>query len=135
MKLPFRSPRRHQQRGFTLLETLLAFAIVGLVLGGSYSLSIRSATKLNTTKERYLATEFARSLLDEFIYTTAPPAGTGRYKNVWDWEISSAQVPGLRTTALDPHFAFYEVTAKITRTNSPDLDPIVLKRVAARRAQ
>lgn len=135
MKLLSNRSGRSAKQGFTLLETLLAFAIASLVLAGVYTVSARSLTTFNTAQERYFATELARSLLDEIAYANAPMADTGQYKQAWNWEISSTQVSGLRTTPLDTHFAFYEVTAIVSLPKRVDLEPVELTRVITRRAQ
>ncbi|MEX0301155.1 MAG: prepilin-type N-terminal cleavage/methylation domain-containing protein [Leisingera sp.] len=132
--MPFNSVLRHRERGFTLLETVLAFAVLGMVLSGLYTVSARSTRQLADARNTFLAGEFAQSMLEQYILTTPPPPSSGTYKRTWDWQISEQQVSGLQPTSLDKHFAFYEVSVVVTRHGLPDSPSAVLSRTVAREA-
>ncbi|WP_082015894.1 type II secretion system protein [Leisingera sp. ANG-M7] len=133
-RLPSSPLPRHWQRGFTLLETVLAFAVLGMVLSGLYTVSARSAGRLADARNTYLASEFARSMLDQYILATPPPSSSGTYRQTWDWEITEQRLGGLQPSSLDKHFAFYEVSVVVTRHGLSDTRPAVLSRTVARKA-
>lgn len=134
MKLPFKLRRRKSQAGFTLLETLLSFAIVSLVLAAGYTAASQLSVKQTELRQKFLATEFARAVLEEYLAEGTSLDTTGRYKDAWAWEISETPVPGFFTTSLDDQFDFLRVTSKVSILGKSQPQFVELHRVIARRS-
>lgn len=124
---------RSHSAGFTLLEAMLAFAMLGMVLAATYSLSVRSMRQQIEVRQDYELTAMARAILDEYVltYPTMPTSGT--YKDVWDWQITEAPQDVLEPTDYDYYFEFVRITALVEKKRS-DSAPIELSTVVARRA-
>ena len=108
------SPRRgKRQRGFTLIEVLVAFAVAALVLSvllPTFSAGLGAASRAKAVTE---ATLLAESSLDA-IGTTIPLA-PGRLDDVYDgryrWHAEIAARPDLAAATLP--VAPYEVTVTV----------------------
>lgn len=91
------STRLVDQRGFSLLEMLVAMAILGLALGALYQ-AAGGATRNVRTAERYAyGVELARSLVAN--YTLVPAQGvddTGTTAAGYEWRVSSTRRPAQR---------------------------------------
>ena len=85
---------RRAQRGFSLLEMLVAMAILGLALGALYQ-AATGATRNVRTAERYAyGVELARSLVAS--YGMVPAAGVdeaGETPGGYQWQVNSALRP------------------------------------------
>jgi len=124
---------RSRSAGFTLLEAMLAFAMLGMVLTATYSLSIRSMRQQIEARQDYELTAMARALLDEYVLTYPVMPTSGTYKDVWDWRIIEAPQDVLEPTDYDYYFEFVRITA-LVRKKTFDSAPIELSTVVARRA-
>lgn len=87
-----RSTERGRQRGFSLLEMIVAIAILALALGSLYQ-AASGATRNVRTAERYAyGVELARSLLAE--NTLVPTGGvqsSGETPSGYRWEVNSSR--------------------------------------------
>ena len=95
-------PSLGSQRGFSLLETVVAIAILGIALGGLYS-AASGATRNVRADERYAyAVELGRSLLAD--HNQIPRSGvrdSGVTAGGFNWQVSSRPAP-LGRSGLDP---------------------------------
>jgi general secretion pathway protein I len=99
-----REPRR-DQKGFSLLEAMVAISILGIALGGLYS-AASGATRNVRADERYaFAVELGRSLLADNVQV--PGAGmsdNGVTAGGFKWSVSTRPAPlgrsGLEQGAL-----------------------------------
>ena len=84
----------NKNKGFTLVEVLVAVAILGLVAAGSLRLMIISSRTLSEVEEtRELLNEARKIQLDFLTNDTKPTSGTeGKYK--WDVREDSWPVLG-----------------------------------------
>ena len=69
---------RYKQAGDTLVEIMLAIAIVGMVLGASYATATRALRTGRFAQEQTEALKLAESQLEKvkYIATTSPAPGT-----------------------------------------------------------
>ena len=92
---------RQQQRGFSLLEAMVAISILGIALGGLYS-AASGATRNVRADERYaFAVELGRSLLADNIQV--PKSGisdNGVTAGGFKWSVSTRPAP-LGRSGLD----------------------------------
>lgn len=82
------------QRGFSLLETMVAIAILGIALGGLYS-AASGATRNVRADERYAyAVELGRSLLADHIQVPRSGFGNnGVTAGGFKWSVSTRPAP------------------------------------------
>ncbi|WP_282092530.1 PulJ/GspJ family protein [Epibacterium ulvae] len=131
--MPSKKPLRSSNAGLTLLEVMLAFAIMGMVLATSYSLSIRLMSQQISTQEEYELSVVARAVLEEYILTYPKMPMFGSYENTWDWRIEEKPQEVLEPTDYDYYFEFIHITAQIRKRNSNTRN-LGLSTVVARRA-
>ena len=87
----------NKNKGFTLLEVLVAVAILGLVAAGSLRLMIISSRTLIEVEEaRDLLNEARKIQLDFMTNDTKPTSGTENNKYKWDikegvWSVLDGQ--------------------------------------------
>lgn len=82
-----------QSRGFTLLELLVAFAIMGIALGMIYRATASSARNVGEVEQYTRANELAESLLA--LHDAVPPFGwseSGQSAGL-NWQARSAPYP------------------------------------------
>ena len=118
MKLFSERTRRVRVQGFTLLETMIAMACLGIVLGSIYSLSTNLTRKQLEAKTEYELTMMARALLDEYVVTFPLMPTSGVYKDTWDWVIVENPQDVLEPTMHDHHFDFVAVSVHVKRRGS-----------------
>jgi len=86
-----------RQRGFTLLEVLLAFVVLAAALGILLSMLSRGLHQVTQSQAETEASLYAQSLLDQVgtIEALAPGVSTGHFGARYRWrlEISPAQDP------------------------------------------
>ncbi len=82
------------QRGFSLLEMIVAIAIMGLSLGVLYQSVGGSSRSVRTAEQYAYAVNIAESLLAE--YAVVPDSGLelqGEVNELYRWQVSASQVP------------------------------------------
>lgn len=107
-----RSPG-NSDAGFTLVEVLVAFAIVSLCLASLYSALALHSSQIAVTDMHRQTLAFARTHLDSFG-ESLPAEGsptTGRYPNGTRWQLSirAVSVDGAIDAASRPFFVALEV--------------------------
>ncbi len=116
--MPSDSSRRSPVRGFSLLETLISTACLGVVLVGVYSISTRLSRSLVDAKSEYELTMMVRALLNEYTITYPAMPTYGIYKDRWEWEIREVTEQGLKPTKHDHYFKFVKIILTISQVNS-----------------
>lgn len=98
--------RRHPRQGFTLIEVVVALAIVGWVLGSTLSLVKQYADQRIQMRERFLAGQVAWNILmDEYRAEKGllAPNETGRRftegevlsaREMWQWQLETEPALG-----------------------------------------
>lgn len=96
-----RADRGRAQAGFSLLEMMVAMAILGLALGALYQAST-AATRNVRVDERYAyAVEIARSLVAEHV--VVPPTGLtrrGETAGGFRWQVAAQPLARSRGSSL-----------------------------------
>lgn len=82
-----RRNRVPSQRGFTLLEVLVAFVITALALGALYPIYVKGAAALDLARDYPLALSIAQSKLAEATLPDVPQQG--RELDRFDWNLST----------------------------------------------
>ena len=97
------APEYARQRGFSLLEMVVAMAILGLALGALYQAST-AATRNVRVDERYAyAVELARSLVaDSAIVPAEGVRRQGETGSGFEWEMRAEPLPRSRDSRLAP---------------------------------
>jgi prepilin-type N-terminal cleavage/methylation domain-containing protein len=99
--------RRRRDAGFTLLETLVAVAVLAMVLGGVMGTLGWSMRTQTLRLERAWLAELNRSVLEAYLRQPDPAARTGSAPPDWRWRISDVPVTqdngttGLREVTVD----------------------------------
>lgn len=112
---------------------MLAFAMLGVVLVTTYSLSVRSIRQQIEARQGYELIEMARAVLDEYVLTYPEMRTSGSYKDTWDWQITEERQEALESTDYDYYFEFVRITAFVKRKASKN-EPVELSTIVARRA-
>lgn len=105
--------RPHHQRGFTLLEILVAFMLLALVGGALLQLFQGGLRNLDSSAEITHAALLAKSKLTELsaLGEVQPGNDSGRFDDRYRWEL--ALEPYLETDALLPESAQQPLRATI----------------------
>ncbi len=134
MNLRSEKNRRSLVAGFTLLEAIMSLALVGVILGTIYNLSIRSLRVQVEAQQEHELAQMAKAVLDEYLLTYPRMASTGTYKNTWRWQIEERAEPYLEQPANDRVFEIIRVTVRVTRTEGTS-EPFEMFTVTARKAK
>lgn len=104
--------RRRPDGGFALLDTMIAFAIVSLVIVAGYTAASSALSQGTRVAERYALSEFAAAVLVQYVVTYPDTPADGTYRNRFAWRIVERPfVPaGLAQSGLDIHYRAVEVT-------------------------
>lgn len=123
MNLPFEktaTATRSGRSGFTLIEVMIAFAIVALVLTTvAVTLSGAATQQTNRLRELWLS-EFARSVLDEYAETGPGMPPSGQAKGGWYWEVGEKAASPNPPGPLDQDLGYVAVTARVWNVAAPD---------------
>jgi len=108
MPVTLRTSHYHS-RGFTLLEVIVAFAILALSLGVIYQIFGQSLKAADLSEQYTEATIVAQSLLAEVGVTSPLEAGTqdGQIENVYQWQVITQLLAEPTSDEITP--ASYEV--------------------------
>ncbi|MCC5810748.1 MAG: type II secretion system minor pseudopilin GspI [Ectothiorhodospiraceae bacterium] len=104
-------PPRHSQRGFTLLEVIIALTIVGVAFAGLMAAMMQSTGNVTHTRDRVLSHWVASNVLTELQvmqeWDTGTLEGEMRMGEIdWYWEatIQNTQNPRLRRVDVSVYF-------------------------------
>lgn len=101
---------RNRRRGVSLIEAMVAMAILALVLGAALSGTGWTVGQVAARTDRAWLSELARSVADEYTVTRDPTLLQGEAGPDWRWRIDErAQDDGLT-----------EVTVTAWRSLAPD---------------
>jgi general secretion pathway protein I len=99
--------------GFTLIEVLVAFAIVSLCLASLYSALAAHSSQIAVTDMHRQTLAFARTHLESFGEALPAEGGatTGRYPNGMRWQLSvrAISADGATDSPARPYFVLLEV--------------------------
>lgn len=125
--------RRHPSAGFVLFDALVAFAIAAIVLTVLLTLLPRGSTRQSERVNRYLTTEFAFSVLEEYRVTFPKMLAEGEDPSGWSWSVIETK-GNVQDSAADPLIVYADVTVRAWHRDRPDLQA-TLKATVARRSE
>lgn len=128
-----RTPIRIGNRGFTILEAMVSFVLLGIFLSLVYSQWSRGIQQQAESKKRYELSAMGDAVLDEYITTYPHMAASGQYMNTWSWKVTETAEAALMATKQDTHFKFVRITVKIRQTGTTD-EPFTAFTIVARPA-
>ena len=133
IRAPSNSFYTTRTQGFSLLEMVVAVAILGLSLSVLYQ-SIGGATRIVRTDEKYAyAVELARSLLaDNAVVPVAGYRNTGETSGGFQWSVDASPVELPEVSALEPGSLQY-IDTRVSWTNGERRREVVLTSVVAGR--
>ncbi|WP_040844572.1 type IV pilus modification PilV family protein [Thiorhodococcus drewsii] len=107
--------RMRAQRGFSLLEVLVAFAILAISLGVLMQIFSRSTLTAVTTSQYSQAASLAESLLQDvgIDIPLTEGATSDRSEDGFDWEVTIVRVEFNEDAFLDPPATPYRVNATV----------------------
>lgn len=107
------SPAGDDEAGFTLIEVLVAFAIVSLCLASLYSALAGHSRQVTVTDMHRQTLAYARTHLDSFgeSLSVQDSPMTGRYPNgtLWRLSVRAISIGGATDAAARPFFVALEV--------------------------
>lgn len=118
MLLPFRATREGKA-GFTLLETLIAFAIGTLVVSTGFVVVGQALIRQAQLEARLELSQFARATLTEYIVTHPLMAKSGTYGEVWSWKIKEQPLPSPPLDEIGLPIRYVDVTITVRRIGEP----------------
>ena len=120
--------RRGGDAGFTLVETVVAFAILSLVMTTAVQIIGGGSARMRMGQDRSTALAHAQSQLAVFSVGEKLPVGrsTGAFEDGFEWRLSVSPLPGSAPfdAALSPFLAELSVNAP-----GPDSPRVVLKTI------
>jgi prepilin-type N-terminal cleavage/methylation domain-containing protein len=108
------------ERGFTILESLIALAIAAMAIGMVYQSTTQNLLRSNAIKTEYEMTEFAASLLAEDT-VTHNVAGSGSYGDKWSWKLTRTPAKGMPKTPFDNKVFIERITVTVSQNNQTDI--------------
>jgi prepilin-type N-terminal cleavage/methylation domain-containing protein len=114
--LPTARRRKRQAQGFTLIEVLVAFVILGVASVALYRGFSSGLSGIGAAAERTVAVLHARSKLDEvgIVIPLEPGEVSGTFEDGLAWSVAIAPfVSVTEEAALDLPMAVYEVNVTV----------------------
>ncbi len=118
MLLPSRDSQ-DGKAGFTLLETLIAFAIGTLVVSTGFVVVGQALIRHAQLEARLELSQFARATLTEYIVTHPVMANSGTYGEVWSWEIKEQPLPSPPLDDIGLPIRYVDVIVTVQRIGEP----------------
>lgn len=110
---------RNRRHGAILLETLIAFALIGAFAIVALQTLSSSATSQTDRAQSYWLAEFARSKAEEFAVTGAQLPASGVANEDWLWSASEKRVWPDGKSRFDADIALYEITIEVASKKRP----------------
>lgn len=133
MTLPSKAAMRTRERGFSLLEALIAIAIVALAMGAVMVTLSRLSVEQRDRLDRLQLTEFASSKLEEWAFGgSAATDATGTATNGWSWDLSEVAFEPDPVSTMNASMSYGRVTVRVWKSANPSTS-IELSTVVARR--
>lgn len=127
-----RSRGRHS-RGFSLLEALLAAAILAIFALPVLSAFSRAAEQGRPRTDQFDKFEFAVSILEERVALRDFSAETGVYENRFSFEVTAVPYQPETITRFDDLISFTELTVRADMIDDAG-DPVEISQIVARKA-
>lgn len=118
------------EAGFTLLEALLAAAILSLLSLAALAAFGQAARLAGSGASRLAEAEFAQSLLQEVEVLGPGPYREGTYRERFRYAVAVAPEPPLQPSRYDALIALWRVTASVEDLRRGD-GPTTLSQVVA----
>ena len=127
-----RRVRLRDEAGFSLVETVVAFAILSLVMATAIQVVGGGSTRARIGQDRAVALAHAQSSLAALSAseTVLPRSSSGTFADGFAWTLSVRPVSegGGESSSLSPYIAEVSVTSPRTNTTRVVLRTIVLGR-------
>ncbi len=114
----------YNEYGFSLLETLVAFALTAMVLASFYQTASNTLILTNQSLSNYQRIQLAQSILEEYLTIPNQPK-IGKFNNKWNWEISTVAVTGVPKTRYHKLAQVQRVYVTVTNINNPNQKTIL----------
>lgn len=122
---------RNPSAGFVLMDALVAFAIAALALTVIVAALPNTAIRHAARLDRYLAMEFAFSVLEEYRVTYPQMRAEGEDASGWSWSIVETELPSEPGPAA-PLIEYVEVRVSAWHRNRPDQQATLQATIARR---
>lgn len=111
--------RREGQDGFTLLETLIAFAIGTLVIGTGFVVVGQALSRQVQLEARLNLSQFARATLTEYVVTYPAMPTSGIYAERWEWQITESLLPTPDLSVIGLPMQYFEIGITVREVGEP----------------
>jgi prepilin-type N-terminal cleavage/methylation domain-containing protein len=126
----FSPPIRNPRSGFTLLEALIALALVALVAGIALQHNGWAGSQQKDRLERLYMLEFARSVLEEYKATYPQMLPEGQVPGSWHWQVTETLTPTIDPPLLG--IVYVDLKATVWLAETPSRQAVLTTRIARR---
>ena len=105
--------------GFSLIETLIAFALVVTIVSAGYAVIGQAMGRQQRLVDDLELSKFGRSILTEYVVTFPSVPKTGNYQGIWEWEIRERRIECPDTAAIGVPVDHWQIEARVWLTNHP----------------
>ena len=126
--------RRDKRRGFSLLEVLLAVAVIGLLAIPTFTALSNAASQEMRRVARFQMHEFALNLLEERLGVRDFTEEQGIYHDRFAFEVSVDDYPRPAQTRFDELIRFTRLTV-VVEIEGADFRPVEVSQFVARKVQ